>query len=205
MSLLNRWTGLWNRILAKGDAGSVYCRIADMYSEPHRAYHNLRHIEQCLGEFDHACRLAKYPNIVETAIWFHDAVYDPRSDDNEEQSAALSQYVLTVAGISKPFRQKASQLILATKHDIISEETDAKIIIDIDLAIFGKADEEFDMYEAAIRDEYIWVPDDEFATGRSEIIHKFLSRESIYSTDLFREKYEKQARINLERSLSRFR
>lgn len=39
------------------------------------------------------------PAAVDWAVWFHDAVYDPRSDTNEADSAQLAGELLTAAGL----------------------------------------------------------------------------------------------------------
>lgn len=39
------------------------------------------------------------PAAVDWAVWFHDVIYDPRSDSNEAASATLAGEMLTAAGL----------------------------------------------------------------------------------------------------------
>jgi predicted metal-dependent HD superfamily phosphohydrolase len=57
------------------------------YSSPERYYHNLAHIQDSLSVFNQTSSLAAHSEEVELAIWFHDAVYDPRRSDSEQRSA----------------------------------------------------------------------------------------------------------------------
>ena len=81
----------WNRLLtALGIvAGESECfdALLAAYSEKHRHYHTIKHIDHCLRELDGAKSLAHDPAEVELALWFHDAIYDPHSSKNEERSA----------------------------------------------------------------------------------------------------------------------
>jgi predicted metal-dependent HD superfamily phosphohydrolase len=52
-----------------------------------------------------------------------------------------------------------------------------------------------------VRDEYSWVPEFLFKRERRKILEEFLARPVIFNTKPFRERYEAQARVNLERSL----
>jgi predicted metal-dependent HD superfamily phosphohydrolase len=75
-------------------AAGWYQRLTDAYAEPQRHYHNQQHIAECLAEFDQARHLAQQPTAVELALWFHDAVYDPRPETTRNkvlrwQNAAL--------------------------------------------------------------------------------------------------------------------
>ena len=128
------------------------------YSEAHRAYHNLVYIQKCLQEFEGARSLAEDADAVEMAIWFHDAVYDPKATDNEELSGQLAAYLLDAAAMPEAFSQKVARLILATNHDAPPENKDAALLIDVDLSILGQPREIFAEYEAAIRQEYAEVP-----------------------------------------------
>jgi predicted metal-dependent HD superfamily phosphohydrolase len=166
------------------------------------------HIEQCLIEFEQARHLVEHPNEVEMAIWYHDAIYDPESEQNEEKSAQLAQKVAKEIGLPDIFGRRVHDLVLVTKHEKIPEGIDAKVLVDIDLSIFGRSEEEFDKYERNIRKEYQWCSDEEFKAGRADILQKFLNRQTrpaVYLTDFFREKYETQARKNLERSLAKLK
>jgi predicted metal-dependent HD superfamily phosphohydrolase len=194
----NNWVELWGRIGAVGDPLPVYQSLVKRYAEPHRAYHNLGHVQDCLQEFENARSLATDADAVEVAIWFHDAVYDPKAKDNEELSAQLAEYLFQAADLLEAFTEKVTRLILATKHDAPPENKDAALLIDIDLSILGQPREKFAEYEAAIRQEYAWADSAEFAAGRCRLLREFLKRPSIYQTDFFRAKYEETARKNVQ-------
>lgn len=196
-----KWLELWRRLQLKGDPLPVFGELAAKYQESHRAYHNLDHIQQCLVEFEPARGLAKDPDSVELAIWFHDAIYDPRRKDNEEQSAEVFKKIFSPAGLRMESIEKVASLILVTKHDSVPSEQDAQILVDVDLSILGASPNRFFLYESQIRQEYNWVPDKTFTEGRSAILQKFLARPFIFLTKFFREKYETQARKNMEASL----
>lgn len=196
-----RFIGLLNRIGALGNSKEEFDILAIMYSEPKRFYHNMKHIENCLIELDSIKNLGKQHDLVELAIWYHDAVYTSQTKDNEERSAQMAYDVCTSAQLPEEFGIRVRDLILETKHDAVPKEFDAKTLVDIDLSILGKTPSEFDEYEQNIRREYSWVSEDQFRKGRSLILQTFLNRDSIYSTDFFKDKYEIQARINLQNSL----
>jgi predicted metal-dependent HD superfamily phosphohydrolase len=178
-----------------------YEQLMLAYAEPHRHYHTQEHIAECLAEFDEARHLSQQPIAVELALWFHDAVYDPRAADNEEQSALLLKRCTAEIALPESLIQTAYKLVLATKHHSHDADCDSSLIADIDFSIFGKEKERFFDYEQQIRQEYSWVPQALFSSKRAEILERFLARETIYGTDWFRNKYERQARQNLEASI----
>jgi predicted metal-dependent HD superfamily phosphohydrolase len=182
-----------------------YEQLQRFYSEPHRRYHNAQHIVECLTEFDSARHLARDPVAVELAIWFHDAIYDPRSADNEEQSAELAKQFITQTRNEKTLPDSIVRLVLATKQHDSSLDQDAPLMVDIDLSIFGQSPERFSKYETDIRAEYAWVAEDIFRTKRAEILERFLGREQIYNTEHFFGKYEEQSRTNLAVSVEKLR
>lgn len=196
-----RWRETWGLAGAQPPAG-VLDRLVVRYAEPHRAYHTLAHVLDCL---DHAASVRaqlEHPHCVELAIWFHDAIYEPRAGDNEERSAAFAVEVLT--GFTTPeVLRHVEELILATRHPSRPSEADARYVVDIDLAILGAAPAAFDAYEAAIRREYRWVPAPLYRRKRKQVLQSFLELDRIYLTEHFGRRLEEQARANLQRSLSR--
>ena len=201
-----RWKDVCRSLGAQPSLVDWYGRLQKLYSEPQRHYHTFHHIADCLTEFDCACHLAAAPCPLELAIWFHDAIYDPRAADNEQRSADLATAFLEQAGdTGKALTQDVATLILATRHDGAPTGVDSGLMIDVDLSILGRAPSTFVQYEAEIRAEYAWVPASIFAAKRAEILERFLMRPRIYSTDLFLQKYEKQARENLQNSVRALR
>ena len=192
---------MWLDLGARGDPEPVYDLLAERYAEPQRAYHTLTHVAHCLDEFEAARHLAAQPNQIEVALWFHDAVYDPKAKDNERRSADLCRQIVKEAGLPQAFGQAVTELILVTQHHEAPDDSDARLLMDIDLAILGQSVDIFDRYEANIRKEYHFVPPDRYRSGRSAILRGFLDRSAIFSTAFFHRRYESQARANLERSL----
>jgi predicted metal-dependent HD superfamily phosphohydrolase len=204
-TLENRWKRLWWKASLRGNDSTWYEILAGRYSEPHRHYHNSRHIEECLDEFDQVRHLTMQPVAVELAIWFHDAVYDTHATDNEEQSALLAEQCLSEGGASTETRLSVWDLVLATRTHDASGHADAGLMMDVDLSILGKHEKRFREYEEQIRKEYEWVPDDIFAAKRLQVLEGFRARDRIYSTDWFFQACETQARKNLRASIQRLR
>jgi predicted metal-dependent HD superfamily phosphohydrolase len=200
-----RFVELVRRLGGPWDSTTVFEILDSEYSEPHRAYHNATHIEDCLRQFDLARHLAERPDEVEAAIWFHDAVYDPKASDNEEQSARWAIESLKAGSVAPEVLRRIAALILATKHHREPDGMDQSLLIDVDLSILGRPPEEFTAYDAAIRKEYSFVPDEQYRAGRTKLLERFLNRDAIYHTPFFRERYEDQARRNLERAAARLR
>jgi len=197
----------WNELCRGAAKGTThwYDRLLEFYSEPNRCYHNCQHISDCLNKFESVRDVAREPLAVEFAIWFHDAIYNPRAADNEERSAELAAQFIKETGVAREVKPAVIQLILATKHHDGTFHRDAALMVDIDLSIFGQTPEQFWKYEEQIRAEYEWVPENIFATKRAEILERFLSREKIFGTEFFFSKYEARARINLAESVRRLR
>jgi len=205
MTLEQRWTTLWQRLGAQGAASAVYNDLVARYSELHRAYHTLEHIGHCLDEFEQVRHLATNPDAVELALWYHDAIYDTKTKNSEERSATLAVETMRGASLSDNLEQLVANLIMATEHSATPIDSDVKLLVDIDLSIFGQSENKFDEYELQVRREYEWVPKEQFVAGRSAILKSFLDRPNIYSTQFFSNKYETQARANIARSLARLR
>ncbi len=170
-------------------------RLRARYSEPHRRYHTWAHVEACL-----AARERIAPNAapeVDLALYFHDAIHDPRADDNEERSAVL----MYEEDLDEALVERAVPLVLATKHAESPDSENARIVVDADLSILGADPATFDAYERAVREEYAFVDDAAFAAGRARVLRAFLDRDTIYGTTAARELWESAARANLERSL----
>lgn len=170
------------------------------YSEPHRHYHTIDHINSCLATAKRTKHLCDNPEEVMLAIWFHDFVYDTKADDNEEQSAYVARDILCKTEISKEQIGRITNMILATKTHI-GNTKDEKILLDIDIQILGTSPHRFEKYDRQIREEYSWVPEEQYREGRKKILASFLNRPFIYSTDEFQIILENQARENLKRKI----
>ncbi len=198
-----RWDALWRRLGSRGDAEAVYDDLARRYAEPHRSYHTLEHVARCLAEWDEARGAASDPDAAELALWFHDAVYDPRAEDNEARSADLAAAACRAAGCSGTLARRVAGHVLDTRHTALPATPDGALVADTDLAVLGRSAVEFAAYEAGIRREYAWVPDPEYRKGRAEIFRRFLDRPAVYATPHFRARYEAVARCNLEALVAR--
>jgi len=199
--LQRRWLALWGRIGAGGDGRTVLELLTTLYREPSRYYHTLTHIGDCLTELDRERTRAHRPDEAELALWFHDAVYDPRAGDNEARSAELAERVLRDAGLADDSRERVAGMIRATTHAELPTENDMALVCDADLAILGASPERYARYVTQIRNEFAWVPAALFRQRRAAVLARFLDRAAIYASPRFRERYEARARQNLSAEL----
>ena len=195
-----RWSALCRRIGTQSDPAALATQLETLYSHPPRAYHNLDHIAAVLAVFDQHRTRAASPDFLEFALWLHDCVYDPRANDNELKSSDAAAQILRELDAPAHIDSVRS-LIMATCHNAPNLEGDAALIADIDLSILAADATTYDAYAAAIRSEYLFVPDDLFRPGRANILRAFAARERIFLTPAFQETHEAAARLNLNREL----
>ena len=90
-----------------------YNKLDTLYSKK-RHYHNLSHIRMCLNELNFIkTKNTKYDfDSIELAIWYHDIIYDPKMDNNEEKSAEFVTNVLKNANLSIKIINKVEALVL---------------------------------------------------------------------------------------------
>ena len=201
MELEKRWAALW-KDAAPGRVAETFATLKKHYGEGGRAYHNLNHVAHCLAQLDGAG--LRHPRPIELALWYHDAVYDPKRKDNEEESALLALFELKNLGVPRHRRSDVERLILLTKHDkqpLIS--LSGYTIVDIDLSTLGGSPGEYEAYAKAIRQEYDWVSEPDYIKGRTAVLQWFLERPRIYYTKHFYQLYEQSARRNLAEEIKR--
>jgi len=198
-----RFLKLWDRCPiqdGKADPCRVYDLLFGLYATPWRRYHTAEHLDHCLALFDRVSEQMDDPDAVEMALWFHDAVYDTRADDNEDRSADLFDAKVG-SHADSAFRAKVIELILVTKHGDPPSDRDTGFIVDIDLSSFGLPWDDFMKDSGNVRKEFAHLSDSEFHQGQLKFFRHLLARPSFFATPYFRDHYEGQARSNLKRKI----
>ena len=196
------WNAAWSA-LGKPAPLELRRELELAWTEPHRHYHDTRHLGECLALCSRWTVQAERPAEVALAVWFHDAVHDPKLNANELNSAAWAARSLVAAGIGSEVAQRVYDLVLATRHDTPAQGRDAALVVDIDLAILGSPSARFAAYDQDIRKEYAAVPQAVYRSARRTVLQGFLSRARIYETACAVELLEEQARLNLQGAIER--
>ena len=185
----------------------TYSALLKAYAEKQRFYHTRQHIQAMLRHVDSLKTVheieAVFPDELELAIWFHDAIYQPFSSKNELNSALWAERFLTQNGVALDVCQRVFQLIMATEHSANPRSLDECLMVDIDLTILGHSRHIYQTFEDNIRREYKWVPLAIYRKKRKTVLQHFLSRKRIYHTDSFYRQFEVQARLNLQRAVTK--
>jgi predicted metal-dependent HD superfamily phosphohydrolase len=163
-----------------------------------RYYHNLSHLKQILDVIYEMRSQAHNFLALQIAAWFHDAIYNPKATDNEEKSAFYARNALKTSNLSLKTTKKIEKLILITKNHTSDGDFDNQIFLDAALSILGTSLSKYQIYAKAIRQEYSWVPEQEYCLKRKRVLDNFLNRDRIYSTKNLFNKLEKQARKNIQ-------
>ena len=185
--------------LSDDKAGYWWTILLNSYMRHDRYYHSLTQISRMLKMKDD---LHIDSNLGLTlAIWFHDIVFFPDSKNCEEHCAHMYQDFCKDTGlIGYP---AVTDYILATRgHRLRTKDREEEWLLDLDLAILGSDPLEYRQYAKAVKKEYSFSGG--FESGRRKVLKKFLGRDSIFITPLFRTLYEQQARRNIMSELSTF-
>lgn len=178
-------------------------RARAAYAEPHRRYHDERHLKECLAELDWVQGLdERERRLLKWAILWHDAVYEPGQRNNEEQSAELARFELTRCGVPETDAAEVARLIRATEfHRADPGDRLGRLLVSIDLAILGSDEDRYREYAEGVRGEYTHVPEDLWRTGRALVLKRLLESEPLFPDPDFQRRLEAQARGNMETEL----
>ncbi|GGL57562.1 HD domain-containing protein [Planomonospora parontospora] len=194
--LMARW-----RALTGPGAGRLGADLITRYGEPHRRYHTTAHLEAVLDHVDVLAGHAGDPDLVRLAAWFHDAVYDPQRGDNEERSARMAERALPELGLPSSAVAAVARLVrLTVTHAPEPGDADGAVLCDADLAILAASPEVYAAYAAAVREEYAFVPDEAFRSGRAAVLRSLLDLPVIFHT-AGASAWEGAARENMRREL----
>ncbi|MHC5903884.1 HD domain-containing protein [Streptomyces sp. S6] len=172
--------------------------LIERWQEPHRRYHTLSHLTAVLDRVDVLESHAEDPGLVRLAAWFHDAVYLPDRSTNEERSARLAERALTEAGVPERGVAEVARLVRLTQgHDPASGDRNGEVLCDADLAVLASAPDVYTAYTAAVREEYHFVPEAAFRTGRAGVLRQLLAMSRLFRTEYGREHWEADARRNI--------
>ncbi|MDH6252951.1 putative metal-dependent HD superfamily phosphohydrolase [Chryseobacterium sp. H1D6B] len=180
----------------------LWIEIDKKYTGKGRYYHNLEHLNNMFSELEAVKNQISDFNSLSFSIFYHDVIYDASSKSNEEKSSDFAQVRLQKLAIDTHSIEKVCNQILATKAHQKSNDHDTNYLLDTDLAVLGYGSHIYSAYTQNIRKEYSIYPDFLYKLGRKKVLQHFLAAESIFKTDYFKEKYEKQARENIRMEIN---
>lgn len=190
----------WQPLAARlGLEDEVFDRLSAMYWEPHRHYHTLAHVVEMLECLEESSDRIGDRDVMELAVWFHDAVYDSTAahGGNEDASADLLSNICSGAAVAP-----ADAIIRHSAHHGPSGDPDTQLFCDLDLYRLAGSYETFLKHGDDVRREYAWIDDDAWAVGRAKFMGRLQERPAIYQTRYWRDRLETQARSNIARLLA---
>ncbi len=183
---------------------AVLDRLLARHREKHRRYHTAIHIGWVIRHVEELAATEPVDHLDEViaAAFYHDAIYEPAYPANERASARLARRDLAALGWSDDQTERVAAMIGATAHGAGTHMGDTALLLDADLAILAADPDGYSAYVTGIRSEYRNVDDDEWRTGRAQVLQGFLDRSAIYATPSARARWENRARANLAAELA---
>ena len=180
----------------------LWNEIETTYAHPKRHYHNFSHLEHLLRELHTVKEQIQDWDAVLFSVFYHDLVYNPLRRDNEERSTVIAEDRLNTIDVPAERINVCRAHIMCTKTHAGCTNNDSNFFTDADLSILGQEESAYKEYAMAIRKEYALYADNLYYPGRKAVLNHFLQTESIFKTAHFFDRYEKQARKNLQWELA---
>lgn len=181
--------------------------LISRWNEPHRHYHDVRHLEYVLLSLDQlAVRGETIADVTLLAAWFHDAIY-LGSPSDEVDSAKLAVAKLGQFEPISSLSHYVGDLITATAPGAprASVEVAGAHLLDADTSIFAAQAHRYQQYASDVRQEYQHIEEEAFREARSRILQTYLDQNGIYHTAAARSLWETRARQNLNDEITLLR
>ncbi|HZK04992.1 MAG TPA: DUF4031 domain-containing protein [Actinomycetaceae bacterium] len=170
------------------------------WREPHRHYHDIRHLAHCLTALDDLSG-GQLDRPVALAAWFHDVVYRGTATDEAASAALAEDWLPDVVGRVEA-AEVARLVRLTASHDPAPEDERGRLLSDSDLSILGVSEGRYHVYLRDVRLDFAHVPDDAFFPGRRHVVEALLAKAPLFRTHRGFDRWEEAARGNLLRELA---
>ena len=192
-------------LIVAGFGPERIAQVLRFYDEPHRCYHDRRHLREMLDE---AVILGLPLAPAEAlALLFHDAIYVPGAarGSNEMMSAQLLR--VYCAELPQQIVDVACRIVGDTAEHVPTDHA-SEYVLDLDLMRLAAPPAVFDEYSRQVFAEQrplIMIRDDEeawhyFEQRRVAFVRLLLERDEIFNLPVFRARYGAAARANLRRA-----
>ncbi|WP_134774077.1 HD domain-containing protein [Ornithinimicrobium flavum] len=177
------------------------------WSQPHRVYHTTQHLAEVLTALDElAAQVGLDPLdalLARTVAWYHDLVHDPRATpgSNEHRSATLARDHLHRLGVEDGLVDVVEAGVLMTRTHQVPESSPhapaLDAVHDADLWILSAPPDRYAQYREQVRQEYAFVPEDAYRSGRVDVLAPFRDRPRLYRTGHAHRGWTARARRNV--------
>lgn len=197
--LRDHWLSLCSSLrISPTKAEYWWTKLITNYMRHDRYYHSLTQIVQIL-QLKQDLRIETSPAL-DLGIWFHDVIFYADVKNNVENCAGMYQEFVEDVGLQG--YEKVREYILATSgHRPRTKDKEELVLLDLDLSILGADPLQYLQYAEGVKKEFSFIGG--FESGRRKVLKKFIERESIFITPMFRKLFENKARLNIMSELSR--
>ena len=188
-TLLRRWESV-----LPGSPGLAAELIA-RWSEPHRHYHDLRHLAETVEALDLLCPASR---LEEIALWFHDAIHSNSPGEDERRSAALAAHALPAAGLGAGETSEVVRLVLVTiDHQPARADDAGARVSDADLAVLAADPDRYRASVQALRVEAAQLDEEAWRATRLAALAGFAALQPLFHSPSGNAWWEDRARANL--------
>jgi len=151
--------------------------ILDKWNEPNRFYHDQEHLTDIISQInedfgDGAITEVEREKLIITAL-FHDIIYDPTSNHNEEKSCEFFYNLCTEKFDIDVVEIK--QMIIDTKNHVASTPLSKKFI-GYDMSVCERGFEGLIEWENKLREEYSMYTDGEYKDSRIKFLESIVDK-----------------------------
>ncbi|EEB14584.1 conserved hypothetical protein [Pediculus humanus corporis] len=183
--------------------------ISEKYEEEGRKTHNHEYLLEKCKELDDFSSLIKNIKAFTIALFFQYLEYSPTDDDecNEKNVQSFIKFA-NEAGINKDsnlFKEVIYLLEGSSSHSTEEHkmagaygDTDLHYFLDLDMITLGSSNNRYVQYTKDIQSEYSTLDSETYKILRKKVLQSFLLIPNIFATKRFRDKYEAQARKNIQ-------
>jgi predicted metal-dependent HD superfamily phosphohydrolase len=181
-----------------------FWRLMKCYSEPHRYYHTVQHIYECLRYLRKHYGDQRMIHLVQFAIFYHDIVYDVTKKDNEEQSAKQwMDYSRNLSSMMLVHRLVVESLIEMTASHKLAPNSSIlfKIMNDVDMHVFLCPDGHYLEYARNVWKEYSVFGREGYLKGRLQFLSTIDVDSMFFTSEALEHIHHARANLALEKEI----